>query len=149
MTHNPFLIGEFLKKIRAEKNLTQTEIAKLLGISRSTYANYEHNLREPNLSTLSSLCRVFDVDLNELIANNYKNSFNPDKDFMNSDGNFLREFEHHERNTGNLSYHISGEEVEFLAEAYYSITKIFLKYRNSIDSTSRILDKLIQDLDKN
>ena len=36
MTDNPFLIGDFLKKIRSEKKLTQSEIAKLLGINLET-----------------------------------------------------------------------------------------------------------------
>lgn len=149
MTDNPFLIGDFLKKIRAEKNLTQSEIAKLLGINRSTYANYEQNLREPNLSTLSSLCRVFDVDLNELIAQNNKNSFNPDSNFLNSVGGFLKEFQKHERNVGNLAYNFSGDELEFLAEAYYYVTKTFLKYRNYVNPNSMILDRLVEELDKN
>lgn len=149
MNDNSFLIGDFLKKIRTEKNLTQTEISKLLGINRSTYANYEQNLREPNLSTLSSLCRVFDVDLNELIAQSSKNSFKPNKEFLKSVDMLLKQIENHELDAGNLPHHISGEEVKFLAEAYYSITKIFLKYRNYVNPTAHLLDKLAQDLDKN
>ena len=61
----------------------------------------------------------------------------------------LNEIKNHELDAGNLPHHISGEEVKFLAEAYYSITKIFLKYRNYVNPTAHLLDKLAQDLDKN
>jgi transcriptional regulator with XRE-family HTH domain len=42
--------AERLKSLRAEKNLTQKELAQALGFSsRSTISNYEKNSREPDI----------------------------------------------------------------------------------------------------
>lgn len=43
---------EILKKFRTEKNITQANMSKLLGLTRSTYSLYELGRREPNIDTL-------------------------------------------------------------------------------------------------
>lgn len=57
-----------LKSLREEKGLNQTEIAKLLGLTRSRYANYELGLREPDLDTLELLSDFFNVDTDYLLG---------------------------------------------------------------------------------
>ena len=60
--------AEKLKRIRLKMNLTQKDIAKILGITRTAYANYEQGLREPNLLTLWKIADFFDVSVDYLLG---------------------------------------------------------------------------------
>lgn len=52
-------VGESLKKIREEHNLTHEEIAKALGVNRSTYSYYEEGKNRIPLSTLVKLAKMY------------------------------------------------------------------------------------------
>ena len=62
-----------LKQLRLEKNLTQTEIAKLTGIEYQNYNKYELNKNEPNIQTLIKLANFFDVSLDYLCERQWNN----------------------------------------------------------------------------
>lgn len=62
------MIGERLKKLRNERNLTQEEAAKRLGIVRSTYSNYESGKREPDFDTTKLLANFFEVSVDYLLG---------------------------------------------------------------------------------
>ena len=49
---------ERLTALRTGSSLTQTQMAELLGISRSTYANYEVGKRTPDLKMLIKIADV-------------------------------------------------------------------------------------------
>ena len=55
-----------LKELRKSKNLTQKQVAKVLGISVQTYAAYEKSIKEPDDATLFFLSGIFDVTIDEL-----------------------------------------------------------------------------------
>jgi len=59
-------LGENLKKIRIQKNITQIEIARILGVDRSFVSNIENGKNNPTLSTITSLAKALDVSTNEL-----------------------------------------------------------------------------------
>jgi len=65
----PIFAYEKLKPLRQAKALTQTEIAAELGISRPTYVLMERGGKEPSLSQLYTLARLFGVNADELCAN--------------------------------------------------------------------------------
>ena len=48
--------GNKLKAIRAEKNLSQQQVADGIGVTRAAYSNYEQGLREPDLDTFKKIC---------------------------------------------------------------------------------------------
>ena len=50
-----------LIKLRKEKGFTQEDVARLLQITRSTYANYETGYRKPDIETVIKLKRIFGV----------------------------------------------------------------------------------------
>ena len=50
-----------LKKLRMAKNLTQEEVAKALGLPKTTYCNYERDEREPSAMTLLKISAYFGV----------------------------------------------------------------------------------------
>ena len=53
------IIGENLKKIRELSGFTQEQIAKSIGIERSTYSNYEGGTREVPYDILERLSNLF------------------------------------------------------------------------------------------
>lgn len=60
-------LGNNLKKIRVKKNITQSEIAKKLGVDRSFVSNIENAKTNPTLSTITNLAKVLGVSANELL----------------------------------------------------------------------------------
>lgn len=75
MSVNEFIkIGEKLKMARKEKGLTQREMATRLGLSYSTYSNYENNYREPGSDVIDKACAILGISIKELF---FKNEINP------------------------------------------------------------------------
>ena len=66
----PNEFGSILKDSRRNKHLTQTEIAKLLNISRQAYCNYELGRCCPPVDKLADLCVVLDTDLFSVFLQN-------------------------------------------------------------------------------
>jgi transcriptional regulator with XRE-family HTH domain len=60
-------LGNNLKLIRAEKNITQIEIAKRLNVDRSFISNIENGKNNPTLSTITNLAKVLNVPTKELL----------------------------------------------------------------------------------
>jgi len=60
-------LGNNLKQIRIEKDITQIEIAKRLNVDRSFISNIENGKNNPTLSTITSLAKVLDISINELL----------------------------------------------------------------------------------
>ncbi len=57
-----------LKYLRKKKKLSQNDVANLLGISRSTYANYETAQSEPPASQLLKIAEYFQVSTDDLLT---------------------------------------------------------------------------------
>lgn len=57
-----------LKYLREKKKLAQDKIAKVLGVSRSTYANYENEQSEPLASQLLKLAQYYNVSIDDLLT---------------------------------------------------------------------------------
>ncbi len=55
------MLGTLLKKIREEQRYTQTLLARKCGLSRSALWKIENNIQEPNISTLTTICKVLGV----------------------------------------------------------------------------------------
>lgn len=59
-------IGERIKKVRKNKELTQQALAKRLGTTQNAIARYETNRVTPSAAVISLICREFSVDENWL-----------------------------------------------------------------------------------
>ena len=53
--------GQRLKEIREAQGMSQASVAKHLGISRSSYFNWENGKTKPNQKNLSVLAELFGV----------------------------------------------------------------------------------------
>ncbi len=61
-------MGDRLRELRLRKNISQEEVAKHIGITRSAYSHYEINNRQPVYETLIKLSAFFDVSLDYIIG---------------------------------------------------------------------------------
>ena len=62
------ILGHRLKELRAEKKLTQKEVAEYLRISSVTDLRYEKEQREPSLELLAELAIFFGVSTDYLLG---------------------------------------------------------------------------------
>ena len=53
--------NEKLRQIREDKDLTQTQIAKLLNVSQITYSQYERGVRSLPIEHLKTLCLYYGI----------------------------------------------------------------------------------------
>ncbi|GGD64604.1 helix-turn-helix domain-containing protein [Paenibacillus nasutitermitis] len=61
-------MGDRLRELRLKKHLSQEEVAKQIGITRSAYSHYEINNRQPVYDTLKKLAILFNVTLDYIIG---------------------------------------------------------------------------------
>lgn len=62
------IFAERLRDLRAELKFTQGDIADMLHVSVSTYANWEQGRREPGVGDIFRLLYVLDITADELFA---------------------------------------------------------------------------------
>ncbi len=62
------IIAERLKELRAEHNLKQDDIAKVLGVDRTAYSGYETGRTKLSLRNLCCLADIYNISLNALIG---------------------------------------------------------------------------------
>ena len=58
-----------LKELRTKKGVTQKVIASEIGCTTDCYSKYERNKREPDILTLISLSKYFDVSIDYMVGN--------------------------------------------------------------------------------
>ncbi len=61
-------LGRRIKSLRTDKGLTQDELAKRLGIARTTLASWEVDRREPDYAMLQKLADIFEVSVDRLLG---------------------------------------------------------------------------------
>ena len=64
------MFKDVLRRLRISANLNQEELAKRLGLAKSTISMYESGSREPNFEVLEAIADTFNVDMNTLIGKN-------------------------------------------------------------------------------
>ena len=62
------LLGKRIKELRAEKNLTQEELGRLINITKVSICCYENGTRIPTLETMVALADIFEVSLDNLLG---------------------------------------------------------------------------------
>lgn len=60
-------IGGRLKEIRAHRNLSQEEVAKMSGISTTYYAGIERGEENPTVAVVKCICKALRVKSSEIL----------------------------------------------------------------------------------
>lgn len=61
-------MGQRLKKMRLKKGISQKALAEALAVGQTTIANYEADIRQPNLEKLALLADFFQITVDELLG---------------------------------------------------------------------------------
>jgi transcriptional regulator with XRE-family HTH domain len=56
-------LGNAIKKLRLQKGIKQNALAALSGITQTYLSQIENNVKEPNLSTLKTICETLKTPL--------------------------------------------------------------------------------------
>lgn len=65
-------LGQKIKKLRTEKNLTQKDLADRLYVTFQTVSKWENDENEPDVATLRELAKAFDCSLDYLLSEDEK-----------------------------------------------------------------------------
>ena len=60
-------IGKFIAELRKEKNLTQEQLAEVLGVNVKSISRWENGKTMPDLSMLPTLAKELNVEVSELL----------------------------------------------------------------------------------
>lgn len=63
--------GKALKNLRLEKQLTQHELGKTLGVSQRVISFWENGNAEPDLETVLKIAKYFNVTIEEMLNDRY------------------------------------------------------------------------------
>jgi transcriptional regulator with XRE-family HTH domain len=82
-------LAKNLRHLRRNKNLSQEEFARQVGLNRGNIASYEKGSAEPNIGNLTRIAKYFNIDLNDLIERDlsYANNIIKKIDRMEDEGN--------------------------------------------------------------
>lgn len=60
-------LGENMKRIRIQKDISQGDIVRALGVSRAFISNIENGKTNPTLSTIAKLAKALGVSIEKLM----------------------------------------------------------------------------------
>lgn len=61
-------IGKFIKERRNLKNITQSSLASILGITDRAISKWENGICMPDVGTIPELCKILDITVNDLFS---------------------------------------------------------------------------------
>ncbi len=67
-------IGNFIAQKRKEKNLTQMQLAEILGVSNKTISKWENGNCMPDYSVIKPLCKELGITVSELMDGEEKDN---------------------------------------------------------------------------
>ncbi len=73
------MFGRKLKELRLEKNINQSELSKIIGVSPSTVGMYERDQRFPDKDMLTKIADYFEVSVDYILGRTDKRNFNIDE----------------------------------------------------------------------
>ena len=130
-------IGDKIRALRKNKNVTQTELAQALSVSSQSVSKWENHLSVPDISVLPAIARYFGITMDELFsyrldALSYKDRFIR---FMFDNG--MLRFGEYELKSGRRSpylicsgYYRTGSQISKLGEFYAECLRM-----NTVDTT--------------
>ncbi len=80
---NNYITGKIIKELREKKQLTQMELAEVIGVSDKTISKWETGKGLPDISLIEPLAKVLEVSIIELMNGEYITN-------RNKSGNMLK-----------------------------------------------------------
>jgi transcriptional regulator with XRE-family HTH domain len=102
------MIGNRIKKLRTQKQITQEELGKIVGVTTSMIGMYETNARKPSYEVLTKMADYFNATTDYLLGvtdTPYGYIISDDeypevlKPFLKADSQMIVEFENNKRET--------------------------------------------------
>ncbi len=62
------VLAENLKICRQKSNMSQAQLANLVGVDQRTISNWENKVSEPSLEMLAKLCEIFDESFDGILT---------------------------------------------------------------------------------
>lgn len=144
------MFSERLKELREQLNISQTQLANDLNLSRSTISSYELNKRQPDFETLEKLADYFNVSIDYLLGRTKLRTFN--ENIANNDlKNLLESIKHSNLKTKDTCFDIMDtifltlfhpinendtELLTLLYQMYYSIYKLNSSFKSNTKSNN-------------
>lgn len=75
-------VGKFIKEIRIKNNLTQKEFADKLGVTFQAVSKWENGKNIPDISLLKEISKIFNIDINDILAGETTNKTNNKKMYI-------------------------------------------------------------------
>lgn len=142
-------IKNTLRKLRRERGLTQEQLAKAIGLSKSAIIQYENGYRNPNFEALSKLEKFFRVDSQYLLGTSEQNHYDVTNEMLNN----IDPIKHIENFKAYISNLPQDEQIETIS-AFITFVDIiknknvsnenYWEYISSIWSVLRNIEKVIQ-----
>lgn len=85
-------LQENLRVLRKQKQLSQSDLANELMVTRQTVSSWENGKSLPDVYTLSRIAELFGVSLDDLMVEDNKQTMNINKDGPKNKLNLLREY---------------------------------------------------------
>ena len=67
MKNSAIIFGKKVKKIRLKNNMSQGDLAKILGVHRAYISGIERGTRNPSLTTIEKFAKGFGLKASELL----------------------------------------------------------------------------------
>ena len=64
-------IGDKIKNLREDHDLSQSQLAEILGTSQTVYSRYERNERSLPITTLKKLCDYYKISADYILGLSY------------------------------------------------------------------------------
>ena len=136
-------LSDNLKKIRKENNLSQEDLAEKLGVSRQSVSKWESGLAYPEMDKVLQLCKLFDLNIDELLNQNVKEVKN-NKQYKLSINKYIDDFLNYITKTINMFSSMRfRNKIDCLLE---QLVIIFIMIIASICLKEFVFDTLIVDI---
>ncbi len=121
-----------LKKLRQAMGLTQSEVARRLGISASTIGMYEQGRREPDLETMQKICKLYNITPDYLV--------NADFDAPSEISDMINEIRARMRQSQGMMFDgvpVSAEDTEKIFDAMLLAARLIMERNDSKEGEAK------------
>lgn len=101
------MLGDRIRNLRKEQRITQSELGKVINVSKVSVSGYENGTREPDTDSLIKLANYFNVTVDYLLGTTTSKKGKTPENATDSDLKDLKNFMEH--NDGSMTY--GGEEL--------------------------------------